>query len=101
LFSTSNIDGNPTDYQQTAMNHRDADIDLKISGGNVVILTNVEPSAGIWHHCAFTHDGTNAKYYEDGVLKSTVAASGNLVSFKNLYIGWSYAGGVNRQTLAN
>ena len=34
------------------------------------------PSPNVWHHLAFTFDGTSQRFYLDGVLTSTVATTG-------------------------
>lgn len=32
-------------------------------------------STGVWHHVGFSYDGTNARFYRDGTLQNTTAAS--------------------------
>ncbi|MEY4604906.1 MAG: hypothetical protein RIT43_2198 [Bacteroidota bacterium] len=40
-----------------------------------------------WTHLVYTNDGTNGKFYQDGVLMGTVASSGNPILASSLAIG--------------
>ena len=42
---------------------------------------------GLWHMATSTYDGSNIKIYVDGQLKNSVAATGQLSSVPDLYIG--------------
>lgn len=43
------------------------------SGGNVGLSYNPNFTGGVWHHCAVTYDGSNAKMYVDGELVASQA----------------------------
>jgi len=44
---------------------------------------------GSWHHLALTFDGTDQKFYIDGILDTTKACSGQIrTNDANLYLGW-------------
>lgn len=99
-FCTS-VNSRPTDYNATAMHHRDAGFDLCPNSGSSIRLTFNQYTANQWHHYAVTYDGQKATAYKDGVAltNTSMAAAGPLKSFNNIWIGYSQAGGVKRKTL--
>ncbi|MFH0908282.1 MAG: LamG-like jellyroll fold domain-containing protein [bacterium] len=58
-----------------------------LSGGN--IDANVSVSVDAWHHVAYVYDGSEQRFYLDGVLVSNRATSGNFDSSS----GQGYLGG--------
>ena len=103
-FCTSNNASRPSDYNTTAFHHRDAGFDIYPSDASgVKRLTFNTYTANAWHHYAITYDGTTAKAYQDGILKTSVTVGTNktLATFSQLYIGYSQAGGAKRKTLGN
>lgn len=101
-FCTS-VNSRPTDYNATAMHHRDAGFDLCPNSGSSIRLTFNQYTANQWHHYAITYDGQKATAYKDGVAltNTSMAAAGPLKSFNNIWIGYSQAGGVKRKTLGS
>lgn len=101
-FCTS-VNSRPTDYNATAMHHRDARFDLCPNSGSSIQLTFNQYTANQWHHYAITYDGQKATAYKDGVAltNTSMAAAGPLKSFNNIWIGYSQAGGVKRKTLGS
>jgi hypothetical protein len=54
-------------------------------GGNTVVLAGSTPTAGSWHHLAYTFNGTNQILYIDGALSNqttTAAQTGSVTSFE-------------------
>jgi len=102
-FCTSNSTSRPTDYNTTALHHRDAGFDIYPSDGSGVKRLSFTYIRNEWHHYAITYDGTTAKSYKDGVLQTNISVGTNktLATFSQLYIGYSQAGGVRRKTLGN
>ena len=101
-FCTS-VNSRPTDYNTTAMHHRDAGFDLCPNSGSAIRLTFNQYTANQWHHYAITYDGQKATAYRDGVAltNTSMSAAGPLKSFNNIWIGYSQAGGVKRKTLGS
>ena len=100
LFSTSVYDPpSSTDYTKTAANMYDGGFSCcnvnetykRISIIDYIILNE-------WHHYALWYDGTNLKFYQDGIEKTSVAQTDALKAFTNIYLFYSYAGGVRRNT---
>lgn len=60
-------------------------------------------TAGTWYHIAATFDGSNVRFYRDGTLKQTVAASGSiLTSAEPVFIGADpSAGGTDASNFFN
>jgi alpha-mannosidase len=55
---------------------------------NVGRITTTLPSAGVWHHLAAVYDGTSMRLYVDGILKTSLYASGSINRTSDpLYIG--------------
>lgn len=86
-----------TDYNTTAMHHRDSCIDMCTST-NVNKRMSVTFIKDEWHHYAFVYDGRYGIVYRDGVRQNgldmeTVAT---LKSFTAVVIGYSHAGGAIR-----
>jgi len=48
-----------------------------------------------WHHLVLTYDGAYVKSYVDGVLDVNAAKTGDMISFNNLYFGFTPAVGEN------
>jgi hypothetical protein len=61
--------------------------------GNAVLDRNIVSDYdfrdGAWHHLYLTYDGSHLRFYVDGELKDTVAASGTINADANLNIGQS------------
>ena len=102
-FCTSNNTSAPTDYNTTAFHHRDSGFDIYPSDGSGVKRLSFTYTKNEWHHYAVTYDGTTARAYQDGVLKTSIEIGANktLASFSQLYIGFSKAGGAWRKTLGS
>ena len=102
-FCTSAQTISPTDYNTTAFHHRDNGFDIYPSDGSGVKRLSFTYILNQWHHYAVTYDGTTARAYQDGELKSSIEVGANktLASFSQLYIGFSKAGGVWRKTLGS
>lgn len=96
LFSTSNVDGHPTDYNTTACNMRDSYFDMCNTAGSCKRLSATGIELNKWHHYCITYDGATEKFYVDGVEKSSIAQTWALKDWKYLYISYSRAGGVIR-----
>ena len=100
-FCTTNIAfGNNagSDYQASAMNHRDGAVDINDSASSTQCRPTINFIANEWHHYVFTYNGKDAKSYRDGVLQDTksFSESKSLDSFLGVIIGFSKAGGVWR-----
>ena len=102
-FCTSTQTISPTDYNTTAFHHRDSGFDIYPSDGSGVKRLSFTYTKNEWHHYAVTYDGTTARAYQDGVLKTSIEVGTNktLASFSQLYIGFSKAGSVWRKTLGS
>ena len=87
-----------SDYQASAMNHRDSAVDINDSASTTQCRPTFLPTANEWHHYAITYDGQTGKVYKDGVQSSTASfsAAKTLDSFIGVIIGFSKAGGVWR-----
>lgn len=87
-----------SDYQGSAMNHRDGTVDMNDSASTTQVRPTITFTANEWHHYVFTYDGQNGKSYRDGVLQNTksFADAKTLDSFIGVVIGFSKAGGVWR-----
>lgn len=98
-FCTTGNGGYGTDYLTSAMNHRDAGIDINNSEGNAHLRLSISFIANEWHHYTFTYDGQYARSYRDGILQDTKNFSSTMTlgSFSNVFIGLSRAGGVWRR----
>ena len=94
-FGNTNVG---SDYQASAMNHRDSAIDINDSAGTTQCRPAFLPTANEWHHYVITYDGQTGKVYKDGVQSSTASfsAAKTLDSFIGVVIGFSKAGGVWR-----
>ena len=102
LWATSN-NLTPSDYENTACNHRDSGFDIKGSNRISYRLTcnaNHIP-LNQWKHVVFTHDGNTAKLFINSEEKTSVSVPTSLVSFKYFFLGWSEAGGVRRRCNGN
>ena len=91
-----------TDYQSSAMNHRDSTIDINDSSSNTQCRPSFSPTMGEWHHYVITYDGQVGRVYKDGTQTSTAQfnAVKTLDSFIGVVIGFSKAGGVWRRNNA-
>lgn len=102
-FCTTNYEyGNVragSDYQASAMNHRDGTVDINDSASTTQCRVYIAFTANEWHHYAITYDGQTGRSYKDGVLKDTKSFSSALAldSFIGVIIGFSKAGGVWRR----
>ena len=87
-----------SDYQASAMNHRDSAVDINDSASTTQCRPTFLPTANEWHHYTITYDGQTGKVYKDGVQSSTASfsAAKTLDSFIGVIIGFSKAGGVWR-----
>lgn len=102
-FCTTNYEyGNSnvgSDYQASAMNHRDSAVDMNDSAGTTQCRVSFIPTLGEWHHYVYTYDGQVGRGYKDGVQIATAQFSAvkTLDSFIGVVIGFSKAGGVWRR----
>ena len=71
-FGNTNVG---SDYQASAMNHRDSAIDINDSAGTTQCRPAFLPTANEWHHYVITYDGQTGKVYKDGVQSSTASFS--------------------------
>lgn len=61
-------------------------------GGGTTVLAGSTPTAGMWHHLAYTFNGTNHIFYLDGALSNqttTAAQTGTVTSFQLLGNQWT------------
>ncbi|HBU69586.1 MAG TPA: hypothetical protein DEE98_04295 [Elusimicrobia bacterium] len=67
---------------------------LNLNTGIKSISADIPGTIDVWKHYVMTYDGANVKIYVNGVLISSVAASGSIVRSpgENLLIGYSYLG---------
>lgn len=102
-FCTTNYEyGNAavgSDYQDSAMNHRDSWINMNGSESDSQISPSVTFDKNEWHHYVATYDGKTGVVYKDAQVISTKAFSKSqtLESFIGVVIGFSKAGGVWRR----
>jgi len=100
-FCTTNNTGDNTgsDYQTSAMNHRDSGVDINNSSANTHLRLLITFLQNTWCHYVFSYDGQNAKSYRNGVLQNTVSFSSAtaLASFTSVILGFSKAGGAWRR----
>lgn len=101
VFCTTSMIGDSigTDYQDSAMNHRDSAINVNMSNSTSQLYLSITFIANEWHHYAFTYDGQYARSYRDGVLQDTknFSSATPLDSFTSIILGLSRAGGVWRR----
>ena len=101
-FCTTNyaygIIGAGSDYQESAMNHRDGCVDMNDSSSATQCRPEIIFIPNEWHYYTFTYDGQNGKSYRDGLLQNTKSFSEpkTLDSFVGVILGFSKAGGVWR-----
>ena len=88
-----------TDYQASAMNHRDGAVNMNDSASTTQCNVTFYPTIGEWHHYVYTYDGQVGRGYKDGVQIATAqfSAAKTLDSFIGVVIGFSRAGGVWRR----
>ena len=102
-FCTTNYEyGNTnvgSDYQASAMNHRDGAVNMNDSASTTQCNVTFYPTIGEWHHYVYTYDGQVGRGYKDGVQTATAQfnAAKTLDSFIGVIIGFSKAGGVWRR----
>ena len=102
-FCTTNYEyGNTnvgSDYQASAMNHRDGAVNMNDSASTTQCNVTFYPTIGEWHHYVYTYDGQVGRGYKDGVQIATAqfSAAKTLDSFIGVVIGFSKAGGVWRK----
>ena len=87
-----------TDYNTTAMHHRDSLIDVCQDSGTWNTI-NTPFVVGEWHYYTFIYNGKKIQWYKDGTFQSEKAFdnTGNLKSFSAIVIGFTKAGGVYRK----
>lgn len=90
-----------TDYNTTAIHHRDSGYDL-CSSTSVHKRVNVAFTAKEWHHYAVVYDGRYGRVYKDGVETGTADLESvvPLASFSAIVVGYSHAGGAVRSNKA-
>ena len=100
MWSTT-ANGNSSDYQVSAFNHRDAGFDINSSDGTHLRLSTSSFVKNEWHHYAVVYNGQTAYLYKDGIQQTSTAfsASKTLGNFTKILIGHSRAGGVHRKML--
>lgn len=88
-----------TDYQGSAMNHRDNTIDINDSSSTAQCRLSFIPTLNEWHHYAVTYDGQTGRIYKDGVetQNKSFDSPKTLDSFIGVIIGLSRAGNVWRR----
>ena len=88
-----------SDYQSSAMNHRDGAVNMNDSTSTTQCNVSFYPTIGEWHHYVYTYDGQIGKGYKDGVQTTTAQFSTAKIldSFIGVVIGFSKAGGVWRR----
>lgn len=59
----------------------------RMNGANVMDINTATEVATEWHHVLYSHDGTNARYWRNGILKGTVASTAALTTVGALRIG--------------
>lgn len=87
-----------TDYNTTAMHHRDSMIDVCQNGGTHDTISTPFVT-GEWHHYTFLYNGQNIQWYKDGIFQSEKVFDNadNLKSFSAIVVGFTKAGGVYRK----
>jgi hypothetical protein len=90
-----------TDYNTTAMHHRDGGIDF-CSSTSIKKRVSITFTANEWHHYAVVYDGRYGRVYKDGIETGNVDLGSvvPLVSFSAIVIGYSHAGGAVRSNKA-
>lgn len=103
IFCTTNsVSGDypNTDYNTTAICNWDSNMRLYLTSGSVFnyfTQLSTQLTDNKWHHHCVTYDGTTAKYYQDGVLKSSSNITGDVPAYNGICMGLGRAGGVWRQ----
>lgn len=92
-----------SDYQSSAMNHRDSAVDINDSNSTTQCRPSFAPTFNEWHHYVITYDGQVGRVYKDGVQSSSAQFSSakTLDSFEGVVLGFSKAGGVWRRNNAH
>ena len=62
-------------------------------GPRTLVSTSTPPSLGVWHHVAYTYDGTTHKLYIDGALVCTSTAAPNAHAVTRAQLGAYNSGG--------
>ena len=57
--------------------------------GGVPLAQTSTPSAGVWHHVAYTYDGTTNELYVDGSMVASSTVAPNTATPSHIYIGCS------------
>lgn len=88
-----------SDYQYSAMNHRDGTVDINDSSSTAQCRPHINFIPNEWHHYVIIYDGQNGSTYQDGVLYEVKSFESpkQLDSFIGIVIGFSKAGGVWRK----
>ena len=60
--------------------------------GAINLVTTSLPSTGVWHHVAYTYDGTTDSLYLDGTVTTATGVSHNTLATTAVYIGSSVPG---------
>lgn len=87
-----------SDYDTSAMNHRDSKIDFSNGTTTYHKTVSIPFTANEWHHYAISYDGRYMKVFKDGVQTATsdMGSEQALCSIKGAILGFSKAGGVWR-----
>ena len=103
IWATSNDNSSPSDYNTTACNHRDGGFDIRGTNGVTYRLScsGSDIPVNNWRHVAFTHDGSTAKLYINGILVRSLSVPTSLVAFNYIFLGYSCAGSLSRKCQGN
>ena len=98
-INSSNDPNCANDYDTTAFNYRDGIWDMYNGFSHYRLNDSLNGiTDNTWRMYTLVWNGSKAIQYVNGDQINSIAVSGTLVPFKYLYIGQSYAGGVNRVT---
>lgn len=100
---TSSSLSTPSDYTVTAFHQYDNTLRFNDESGNNIMVTFTSFAiAKEWHYYTFVFDGRNIKLYRDGTeltnISNSFPSDTSLPTFDTIYLGYSYAGGLIRQT---
>jgi len=67
-----------SDYTLGVDNTNRLKVNINIGGTSQGIVHSADPVVGTWYHMVMTYDGTTLKFYLNGTLSSSLAASGTV-----------------------
>jgi hypothetical protein len=114
-FFTTSIPGSTQVMMRTSNTTANTDLNLGFRNsrlgvwneGSIWFVSAAIPSAGLWHHVAYTFNGTTHSLYVDGVLAATSTLTPGNVAISTMELGrgshtrWYFAGRLDEVRIYN